>query len=172
MHAQKGTEWSAIPTELDALWCPTLEFASGCAEADVYLLFGGGSNPTRPEFPETRYYVLRFSQVEMAAGYGESTYHLLAEVTPGTRSFMSEVVASKLAAEITGFRGGPLKHFSVASGGMHCEVVASPDFELQRFDSREAALLAARDGFEHKTKNFDASSPEALELLRSLGVGT
>jgi hypothetical protein len=172
VHTHKGTRWVGVPTELDELWFPHLEFASGHAEGAVTLLFEGGSKPSNPEFDGLRFYLLEFTNVQMVSAFAESMYQALAEEPPGSGCMISEIANSRLLPELQSVLSGTLKHFLVASGGMQCEVIASPDFGLRRFVSREAALSAAREDFEHKARNLEASSPEALELLRSLGVRT
>lgn len=166
MNTQKGTVWEAIPTELDALWCPMLEFVSGCAESDVSLLMHGGAMPSQPTFSGMRYYTIRFSGVQMIAGYAESFYHILAEIQPGTSSRISEITNSKLIANSEFFVNWPRKHYMISSGGMVCEIIAAPDFQIDRFETYDAARDGAR--FQHATTNIDVAALHQGEDGRAL----
>ena len=155
MHTHEGTLWVAVPTELDELWCPHLEFAAGHAEGRVALLFEGGSKPSKPTFEGERFYLLEFSQVQMVAGYAEGMYHVLAEETPGSGCTISEIMNSRLIRDLS-YQRAVYRHFFISSGGMHCEVAAAPEFRIRRFASREAALHAARGGAGPRAENVDA----------------
>lgn len=155
MHTHKGTLWVGVPTELDELWCPHLEFAGGHAEGRVALLFEGGSQPSKPSFEGERFYLLEFSQVQMVAGYAESMYYILAEEIPGSGCKISEISNSRLIIALD-YQRALQKHFFISSGGMHCEVVACPDFRLRRFAFRDAALEAARESAGPRSVNHDA----------------
>lgn len=172
MLATPVSAWEPVPSELDELWCPLVEFVSGCAESGVVLLLGGGSKPSQPAFEGERHFLLHFGRVEAVFGYSEVVYNTYIRPAdpngPRVSSHIERATDSELLASVACLRSGSLAHYRVSTGGMQCEIIAHVDFELSRFDTREQALKAASQLRHGQVSNFDVSANEGRAALAEL----
>ena len=116
--------------------------------------------------------MLRFFGVEAVSGYAESLYCMDVRPPdpsePPIRTMIQRAGRSEIVDRTSELGRGKRALFALLGGGMQCEIVARPEFELHPYKTREAALQTALREQPPQAANFEAGQPEARALLASL----
>ena len=135
MHTQLGTRWEGIPTALDRLSWPSIQFGGGGAPGDVDLLVLGAH--AEPSF------VLRLQGVEFIAAYDETVYWSLAEEPTRPQRALNRIQNSSLLPAILKVHPSKISaHFVLCGGDMCCEAIAYDEFAVTEFASESMARAA------------------------------
>ena len=134
MHTTHDIRWRGIPTAVDELFFPSIEFGEGSTESGVTLLVSGNLRTGEPG-PG---YMVEFHHVQAICGYSETVYWSLAEADHRPDRFLNAIEGAALPERVRPLRGLQLGHFLVCGADMCCEIIAADYYDIMAFEDERS----------------------------------